>query len=177
MQQNPIVAHADTFFSHLAHKWKVKISRRVKKKGNWKSFIWKIYLHPDDNFYYLCELSTNGVENFFDTPFGAYRINKDKFLLRFQTAMHPVLSDILLMKSLPYLLSHRIFAELVHTGNNEYLIAIPYTEKSIFMLKVMDLETVKLIKSEDNNEVVVKFDGDFRALAEEIIRICVLTAL
>jgi len=36
---------------------------------------------------------------------------------------------------------------------------------------------VKLIKSEDNSEVVVKFDGDFRALAEEIIRICALATL
>ena len=177
MQQNPIAVYADTFFSRLAHKWKVRISRRLKKEGNWKSFIWKIYLHPDENFYYLCELSTNGVETFFETPFNAYRINGDNFPSRFQTAVRPVLSDILLMKILPYLLPHRIFAELVHVGSNEYLIAIPYTEKSIFMLKVMDLGTVKLIKSEDNSEVVVKFGGDFRALAEEIIRICVLTAL
>lgn len=177
MQQNPIVAHADTFFSHLAHKWKVKISRRLKKEGRWESFIWEIYPHPDKNFYYLCELSTDGTENFFGTSFGAYRLDKDNFPSRFQTAVRPVLSDILLMKILPYLLPHRIFAELVHTGNNEYLIAIPYTEKSIFMLKVMDLGTVKLIKSEDNSEVVVKFDGDFRALAEEIIRICALATL
>jgi len=178
VQQNPIVAHADTFFSHLAHKWKVKISRRVKKEGRWESFIWEIYPHPDKNFYYLCELSTDGTENFFGTSFGAYRLDKDNFPLQFQTAVRPVLSDILLMKILPYLLPHNIFLQLTHVGSNECLIAISYTEKGpIFMLKVMDLRTVKLTKSEDNNEVVVKFDGDFRALAEEIIRICVLTAL